>query len=462
LETRLLRNFGDFPSLTVSSSKAKVLQRKVLQRKEFIMQNNTNRKWLPVGLSLLLVPVLVACGSLTATPNPKPTGTAMQSTPTTATLPAGVAAEDLTIDFGDGWVAKGQLTYPAGKGGTFPTVILVHGSGPNDMDHTIPEVAARVPGGSKMFRDIAYHLAEQGFATVRYHKRGIVELGPVPSTDSRFTQPAKPFTKYVEDTTFVLNSTLKHKLVDSKRVVLLGISEGSLVTSQVAISPAGKEVAGLVLLGTVGYDIKVTLQFQLVDREIMALQTQADQNKDGKVSLTEFLAWTSQQPAEFKEGFSQKYLVADSSSGAGYKFRPEIDRNGDNLLDLAVEARPFLMESSGMNKFPDVSLPPEYQNYVADIYQYGSVTTLLPAYRKPVLLLHGEADNATVVEGVRETKNALVKAGHPDQTLLIYPGLGHTLYPVSGNEQPLGSPQASVLKDLADWLNKRFKAGATG
>jgi uncharacterized protein len=405
-----------------------------------------------VALSFLLAILLAACGD--ATPTSPAAQTSAPATSTTSTsLPNGVASQEVSFNFGDGWVAKGQFVYPAGKAGPFPIVILIPGSGPNDMNHTIPEQAAGIPGGSAMFRDIAYHLAQQGFATVRYHKRGIVELGPVPSLEVRFTSPAKPFTQYIQDATFVLERTLENKLVDPRRVLMLGISEGSIVSSQVATSPAGKDVAGLVLLGSVGYDIKQTLQFQLVDREIAALTAliEPGKEKEAKISLSQFTGWLAQLPADFKEGFKQKYLAADGS-----KFNPAVDKNGDGLLDLTGEVKPFLMEATGMNNFPKVNLPPDTVNLVTDLYQYGSVTSLLAAYKRPVLLLHGENDNATVVQGVRETEAALAKAKHPDYKLIVYPGLGHTLYPATATAQPLGSPTAEVMKDLDTWLAARF------
>jgi uncharacterized protein len=235
-----------------------------------------------VALSFLVALLVAACGDATSTSSP-PKATPQPTSAVAEDLPTGIAAENVSFRFSDGWIAKGQFVYPAGKTGPFPTFILIPGSGPNDMNHTIPEQAAGIPGGSAMFRDIAYHLAQQGYASVRYHKRGIVELGPIPSPEIRFTSPAKPFTQYVQDATFVLERTLENKLVDPKRVLLLGISEGSIVSSQVATSPAGKDVAGLVLLGSVGYDIKQTLQFQLVDREVVMLQSLVEPGRPAKM-----------------------------------------------------------------------------------------------------------------------------------------------------------------------------------
>ena len=60
------------------------------------------------------------------------------------------------------WALPGTLTLPNGDG-PFPAVVLVHGSGPQDRDETI--------GPNKPFRDLAWGLASQGIAVLRYEKR---------------------------------------------------------------------------------------------------------------------------------------------------------------------------------------------------------------------------------------------------------------------------------------------------
>jgi hypothetical protein len=60
------------------------------------------------------------------------------------------------------WALPGTLTVPAGPG-PFPALVLVHGSGPHDRDETI--------GPNKPFRDLAWGLASQGIAVLRYEKR---------------------------------------------------------------------------------------------------------------------------------------------------------------------------------------------------------------------------------------------------------------------------------------------------
>src|SRR6516225_5854040 len=73
------------------------------------------------------------------------------------------AFRESTVTVGsDEWALPGALALPVGAG-PFPAVVLVHGSGPHDRDETI--------GPNKPFRDLAWGLASQGVAVLRYEKR---------------------------------------------------------------------------------------------------------------------------------------------------------------------------------------------------------------------------------------------------------------------------------------------------
>ncbi|WP_075938036.1 alpha/beta fold hydrolase [Halosegnis longus] len=75
---------------------------------------------------------------------------------------AAFTAESLALDAGDGCTLPAELTLPTGEE-SVPGVVLVHGSGPLDMDSTI--------GPNKPFRDLATGLASNGVAVLRYGKR---------------------------------------------------------------------------------------------------------------------------------------------------------------------------------------------------------------------------------------------------------------------------------------------------
>ncbi|MCL3818635.1 hypothetical protein, partial [Aeromicrobium wangtongii] len=52
---------------------------------------------------------------------------------------AGITRKQVTIDFGKGWVTKAELTYPTRSKGRLPLVVMLHGSGHNDMNQTLPD-----------------------------------------------------------------------------------------------------------------------------------------------------------------------------------------------------------------------------------------------------------------------------------------------------------------------------------
>lgn len=62
------------------------------------------------------------------------------------------------------WELSGVFTMPL-TSDKYPVVVLVHGSGPQDMDETM--------GPNKMFKDIAWGLASRGIGVFRYDKRTV-------------------------------------------------------------------------------------------------------------------------------------------------------------------------------------------------------------------------------------------------------------------------------------------------
>lgn len=86
---------------------------------------------------------------------------------------------NLVIDLGNGAKTKAQLTYPAVGKEPFPAVLLVSGTGANDMNETLGLIRIDNKTGLKVyppaqpFWQIAQYLSERGFAVLRYDKRGV-------------------------------------------------------------------------------------------------------------------------------------------------------------------------------------------------------------------------------------------------------------------------------------------------
>lgn len=115
----------------------------------------------------------------------------------------------------------------------YPVVILVHGSGPNDMDETI--------GPNKIFRDLAHGLASKGIASVRYNKR----TWEYPMECAEI----KDFTindETVLDAVAAVAFSKSIKNVDTSRIYVLGHSLGAYAAPRIAA--ACNDVKGIIVM----------------------------------------------------------------------------------------------------------------------------------------------------------------------------------------------------------------------
>lgn len=136
---------------------------------------------------------------------------------------------DVTVG-AEPWVLPGVLTLPEAVDPT-AAVVLVHGSGPNDRDETI--------GGSRPFRDLAWGLASQGIAVLRYDKRTRV-YGPEIPADIGLDD------EVIEDALAALEVARRRPEIDSDRVFLLGHSLGGILAPE--IGKRDGKVAGIAVL----------------------------------------------------------------------------------------------------------------------------------------------------------------------------------------------------------------------
>src|SRR5262249_26794773 len=138
---------------------------------------------------------------------------------------------EVTVGAAD-WPLPGTLTLPRGDG-PFAAVVLVHGSGPHDRDETI--------GPNKPFRDLAWGLASQGVAVLRYEKR-TSEHG------ARFVQLKDPGFKeeLLDDAVAAAAVLRKHKEIDPRRIFILGHSLGAFWAPR--LGTLDPDLAGLVVL----------------------------------------------------------------------------------------------------------------------------------------------------------------------------------------------------------------------
>ncbi len=125
---------------------------------------------------------------------------------------------------GDNYPLDGLLTIPKDTQ-SYPIVVLIHGSGPNDMDETV--------GTNKPFRDIARALAEQGIATIRYNKR---------SNQYPMSEATDISAEVLEDASFAIDLAAQY----SDKVFIIGHSLGGMLAPKIALD--NPEIMGLISL----------------------------------------------------------------------------------------------------------------------------------------------------------------------------------------------------------------------
>jgi dienelactone hydrolase len=127
----------------------------------------------------------------------------------------------------------GVLTLPK-AGGKHPAVVLVHGSGPSDMDESI--------GPNKTFKDLAVGLASRGVAVLRYEKR-THKYGANSSADlAAFTVKDEE----MDDAAAAVAQLATMPDINASKIFVLGHSEGGYVAPRIA--SGNPKIAGIVLL----------------------------------------------------------------------------------------------------------------------------------------------------------------------------------------------------------------------
>jgi pimeloyl-ACP methyl ester carboxylesterase len=148
---------------------------------------------------------------------------------------------ELEIKAADG-VLSGTLCLPS-DGGSFPCVLMLPGSGPLDRDENVEGQRLDI------FNTIAHQLAQTGFASLRYDKRGCGK-----STGGYYQAG---YFDFVEDAIACFDSLKCHPHCMSDRIYALGHSEGTLTAMHLSLRR--RDVAGMIQLCPTAEDCEPAL-----------------------------------------------------------------------------------------------------------------------------------------------------------------------------------------------------------
>jgi uncharacterized protein len=355
-----------------------------------------------------------------------------------------VVREPVSINLGKGWTAKGELDTPRGAKGRLPVVVLLHGSGPNDMNQSL------LPGGkASTFVPITQTATKAGFAVLRFNKRGVTDVGPVLSKDPAQLAPKHPYRQILRDAGAVVRFAARSPRVDPARIYLLGHSEGTQVASNLAADPKAAGIpkpAGVIEMGVVGLEVKQMISLQINGVKMVRLHDESDIDGDGFLTYREAADGLIGLPKADADTY-RKVLIK------GRKVNPGTDRNHDGRLSIDAEVGAVFRKLTGIGAYPNVpSVDKSTREYLVDIARFPTASKDLPRFDGSVLLLNGENDIQTPARAAIVTDAAVAAAGNRDHKLITYPGMAHTMNLTTKFAPKYADPAPAVLKDIQRWL----------
>jgi hypothetical protein len=362
-----------------------------------------------------------------------------------ASGPDAISRRDLVITLGDGVETDAQLTYPAIGKGPFPGVLLIGGSGSVDMNEFIPAPFTGTGEPSRAMLQVAEYLSARGYAVLRYNKRYVGLDGVILNPEITKMPEVQVF---IDDAGKALEVLSGLTEVDSDDLTLLGHSEGAIISLRLAAGEA--DVRNVVLWAAVAEDARELLLWQLVTKKVDYAEAELDGDRDGLLSVAEMEAKMV--------GLAMVPLVSPLppqntiySAGDAYDWYPGLDADGDGFLSISGELEPLLQQQFELYISSDPESP-YYDPWIQSHLELDSNLAVIGNVTASILMLQGEGDAQTPYEAGLLLEQRLTEVGHPDHTLITYPGLGHTLYPVEGMLQPMGPVEGYVLGDLTAWL----------
>jgi pimeloyl-ACP methyl ester carboxylesterase len=370
--------------------------------------------------------VLVACTAPSSTTDESTAAETASASP----LATMTEAFDLPVD--DGITLQGKLdlpTAPVPQGG-WPLIVLLEGSGPIDVDFT-----SLVPNADKTPRNpedckgagpdgvrpdgtsvpcykndqlYATRAAALAMAVARVGKRGVTldAENPFLVHKDMAVHGTGTLTKRVADVGALVRHLAQDPRLDTSRVYLWGVSEGSAV-SELFASQNTARVGGLILVGPVLESVKDLYRFQTVTVQFDQLLAVADADGDRRVTKEEYASAqeTHQLFANPKDWSFTDPVFRDVLATYGRLGRPAtfetFDENHDGTIDrFEVDSRldqdfwqPFV-DAVERNDAASAALY-DTDNSVAQLRDEFATPSLAPklfAMDFPITVIVGERD----------------------------------------------------------------------
>jgi pimeloyl-ACP methyl ester carboxylesterase len=328
----------------------------------------------------------------------------------------GTTTRDIPFTTHDGYPMLGRLTLPDTPG-PHPILMLVQTAEAATMDGELRNAKGVRVRVYSQYREV---LAPMGIGFFSYEGRGVSSnAGGGPVID-RTVYDTSTLANKVQDGVSAVRTLQKQAGVDRSRIVLRGISEGTMLAAEIALQ-IPSEVAGLVLSGVIGSTLKDATVFMASDGAYLAHLENWDINGDGRISAAEF---------ETDSKGIRKRLPPGMPFGA-------FDRNGDGVYtrdELLTASRPLVevIQKENFDAFipwlqgsAAVQVPRTMTEWVKDSFSQPTMWELLSKLTMPIGLFQGEVDHNTPAEQVRALERTAKTAGKTNLEFRYFDGLDH-------------------------------------
>lgn len=331
--------------------------------------------------------------------------------------PFSYISEDVIIENKiSGSTLAGTLTLPNGNG-PFPAVLLITGSGLQNRDEEI--------FGHKPFLVIADYLTKKGFAVLRCDDRGVGKSKGNLQNITTYDLSTDAFASV----DFLLNN----KRIDSKKVGLLGHSEGGLIALMLASER--KDIAFMVTLAGPGIKGKDIL---LQQSEVISKLMEMPENEIKADNETNNIIYSVLEKEPDNQIAQQKIISA---------IKDYLTKKNENDVDVKLKEleKGLPLSSYSWLRFFIISDPSKY---------FGEV-------KCPVLALNGSKDVQVLSQNNLQAIEKGLKDKNNDVTTVEVKDVNHLFqHCTSGLPSEYGKIEETFSEDalniIGDWLTKRF------
>jgi pimeloyl-ACP methyl ester carboxylesterase len=324
------------------------------------------------------------------------------------------AAETVEVPFQshDGHAMFGKLTLPDAPKAV---VIYVQTAEGATVDMKRPK-----PGGTFNYFDLYREkLPPLGVGFFSYEGRGI-RMGPRPPRFEDIDEAVyntSTLDNKVRDA--LTAAAIVRKRAPGTKIFLMGASEGTFLAAQAA-ARSPKEIDGLVLYAVLSTTLKDALKYMSSDGNYMVLKNAFDTNNDGRVSRAEWNA----DARKLRERSMKNVPFETFDVNKDGIFTVEDMRALRKQTTDGIEAEYMDAIDAFLKPTAAVAAP---KGWVLDHFSHPPMWTYLAPLQIPVGFFHGDADNLTPIEGVRQLEARAKKEGKTNFHFHYFSGLDHTL-----------------------------------